>query len=62
MIVSEWTPRFREGDLVRKKKGYEFDSTVVSVFRKNDGAVRIVCEDDRGLLHIFNQDQMELRK
>jgi hypothetical protein len=51
--------QFTIGDHVRKKEGYEFDSIVVSVFLKNDGQYRLVCEDDRGLLHIFNQGQME---
>lgn len=51
--------RFAVGDKVRKLVGYDFDSVVVSVFNKTDGQVRLVCEDDRGLLHIFNQDQME---
>ncbi len=53
--------KFNEGDAVSKSKGYNFDSVIVSVFQKLDGQTRLVCEDDRGLLHIFNEDQMELR-
>lgn len=53
------TPRFRVGDRVRKPKGYEFDSVVVAVFTTTKGDVRLVCEEDRGILHIFNEAQVE---
>lgn len=50
---------FKVGDQVFKPIGYEFPGTVVSVFVKKDGQRRLVVEDDRTLLHIFNEDQME---
>lgn len=53
--------RFTEGDKVFKPKGYKFPGTVVTVFKKLDGQIRLVVEDDRGSLHIFNEDQVELR-
>jgi hypothetical protein len=52
--------RFAVGDKVRKVTGdYSFDSTVVSVYNKLSGQVRLVCEDDRGVNFIFNQNQLE---
>jgi hypothetical protein len=53
-------PKFKEGDEVFKPKGYKFPSTVVSVFTNLTGQVRIVAEmKDNGMLHIFNEDQLE---
>lgn len=50
---------YNVGDHVEKRNGYEFDSHIVAVFRKLDGTTtRIVCEDDRGILHIFNASQV----
>jgi len=48
------------GDRVVKKRGYEFDSTVVSVFQNLRGDTRIVCESTiiEGMLHIFSPEQM----
>lgn len=51
------------GDKVNKPKGYRFPSTVVAVFKTTSGDTRIVAEmDDYGLLHIFNESQLELTK
>lgn len=49
------------GDFVRKSKGdYRFEGYVVSVFRKLNGhSVRYVVENDAGILHIFNGNQLE---
>ena len=53
--------KFKVGDKVYKPKGYKFPSTVVSVFKTTNGDVRIVAEmDDNGMLHIFNESQLEL--
>ena len=52
-------PKFAVGDRVWKPEGYHFPGTIVAVFPKLDGQVRVVAEDDRGLLHIFNEDQLE---
>lgn len=46
------------GDKVSKIGGdYRFDGVVVAVFAKLSGVVRIVVEDDRGLLFIARTDQ-----
>jgi hypothetical protein len=57
------THHFEVGQQVTKPKGYEFDSTVVAVFQKLDGQVRLVCESHAipGLLHIFAPSQMEAK-
>jgi hypothetical protein len=52
--------KFIIGDRVFKPKGYEFPGTVVSVFETLKGNIRLVVEmDGYGLLHIFNEDQLE---
>ena len=49
------------GDVVIKDSGdYTFSGIVVSVFPKLSGQTRIVVEDDRGLLFIFNPTQLRL--
>jgi hypothetical protein len=53
-------PKFRVGDKVIKVKGYKFPCTIVSVFQTVEGNVRVVGEmDEYGLLHIFNEEQLE---
>jgi len=55
--------KFKVGDKAVKPKGYKFPCTVVSVFKTVEGQVRIVGEmDGYGLLHIFNEDQLEISK
>jgi hypothetical protein len=52
--------KFQEGDKAYKPKGYKFPCTIVSVFKTIEGKIRIVAEmDEYGLLHIFNEDQLE---
>ena len=53
--------KVKVGDRVRKRKGYDFDSTVVAVFQNLAGQTRLVCESAviPGLLHIFSPVQME---
>ena len=57
---------FRRGDVVRKDSGdYVFIGTVVAVFNKlakqnGEAAVRVVVEDERGLLLIMNPSQLKL--
>ncbi len=52
--------KFKIGDRAFKPKGYKFPCTIVSVFKTTGGAVRLVAEmDDYGMLHIFNEDQLE---
>jgi len=46
-------------DKVRKIGGdYTFEGVVVAVFEKLSGKVRVVVEDDRGVLHIFSERQL----
>ena len=52
--------KFKVGDKAYKSKGYKFPCTIVSVFETVGGNVRVVGEmDEFGLLHIFNEDQLE---
>lgn len=53
--------KFKVGDKATKTKGYAFPCTIVSVFETKEGNIRVVGEMDHyGLLHIFNEDQLEL--
>ena len=48
--------QFKVGDLVEKVGGdYTFVGHVVSVFAKLSGAIRLVVEDDRGVLHVYSE-------
>ncbi len=52
--------KFKIGDNAYKPKGYKFPCTIVSVFKTVSGDIRIVAEmDEYGLLHIFNEEQLE---
>lgn len=52
--------KFKIGDKAIKTKGYAFPCTIVSVFETVKGDIRVVGEmDEYGLLHIFNEDQLE---
>jgi hypothetical protein len=47
---------FKTGDKVKKVGGdYTFEGTVVAVFPKLSGAIRLVVEDDRGVLHVYSE-------
>lgn len=51
------------GDKVDKSKGYTFPGIIVSKFKTTEGNLRYVVEmDTHHLLHIFNEDQIILRK
>ncbi len=55
--------KFKVGDKVYKPKGYDFPSTIVSVFETTAGEVRLVAEmDNYKMLHIFNENQLEHKK
>jgi hypothetical protein len=57
LVISE---KFKVGDKAFKPKGYKFPCTIVSIFKTTSGEVRIVGEmDDNGMLHIFNENQLE---
>ena len=53
-------PKFAVGDRAVKPRGYAFDCTIVSVFENLSGEVRVVGETRDGLLHIFNESQLEV--
>jgi len=47
------------GDSVAKTGGdYTFFGKIVSVFQKKSGAVRVVVENQAGILHIFSPRQL----
>lgn len=51
---------FHDGDLVIKRKGdYVFSGVVLAAFRKRSGSPRYAVENDDGLVHIFNHEQLE---
>jgi hypothetical protein len=53
--------KFRVGDRVLKDSGdYRYEGEVVAVFTKRSGAVRLVVENDDGMLFIFNESQLKL--
>jgi hypothetical protein len=53
---------YKVGDKVEKVGGdYQFVGTVVSVFQKLSGAVRLVVEDDRGVLHVYSEKNLRAR-
>ena len=52
--------KFKIGDHAYKPMGYKFPCTIVSNFITTNGDVRVVGEmKEYGLLHIFNEDQLE---
>ena len=52
--------KFKVGDKAHKTRGYKFPCTIVSVFETKAGNIRVVGEmDEYGLLHIFNEDQLD---
>lgn len=47
---------FKVGDKVEKVGGdYTFVGIVVAVFEKLSGVIRLVVEDDRGVLHVYSE-------
>lgn len=58
--MSDTAPEFHVGQQVYKPKGYPFQSTIVALFEKLDGEVRVVCESHAipGMLHIFAPTQL----
>lgn len=59
--VSAVEPKFKVGDKVYKPNGYKFFATIVSVFKTVSGDTRVVAENEDGLLHIFNESNLELQ-
>ncbi len=51
----------KAGDKVRKISGdYKFHGIVVAHFTKLGGQVRVVVENEDGVLHIFSEKQLEI--
>jgi len=64
MNTPDQTPKFKQGDLVRKVGGtYETDGIIVGVAITTRGDVRYVFEfiEPSGMLHIFNESQLALQ-
>lgn len=57
--------RFAIGQHVRKVRGYRFPGSVRAVFTTEAGEVRYVVEaegpDFVGMLHIYNEEQLDVR-
>ncbi len=57
---------YQQGDKVKKVKGYAYPGVVVSAFTNLNGDSRYVVEctapDCKGMLHIFNGEQLEMRE
>jgi hypothetical protein len=52
--------QFKLGDEVKKVGGdYTFEGVIRAVFTKKSGAIRMVVEDDRGVLHIYSDKNLE---
>ena len=48
------------GDLVRKKQGFPFWGTLVSIFKTHAGLDRVVVDFmNMGMLHIYSLDHIE---
>jgi hypothetical protein len=59
-IINQTETKFKVGDKAHKPKGYKFPCTIVGVFETIAGEVRVIGEmDEYGLLHIFNENQLE---
>lgn len=51
---------FKTRDAVVKRGGdYSFYGIILSAFRKRSGSPRYVVENEDGIVHIFNHDQLE---
>jgi hypothetical protein len=57
------TPRFEVGQTVQKARGYRFPGVVRAVFYTTAAELRYVVEarhpDFAGMLHIYNEGQLE---
>ena len=55
--------KFKIGNAVNKTSGYKYPGIVVSVFSNTKGEIRYVVECTlegvQGMLHIFNENQLE---
>jgi len=52
--------KFNVGDKVEKVGGdYTFVGIVVAAFQKLSGVERYVVEDDRGILHVYSEKNLQ---
>jgi hypothetical protein len=59
-VINKTEPKFKVGDKAHKTKGYKFPCTIVGVFETIAGEIRVIGEmDEYGLLHIFNENQLD---
>lgn len=60
IVGDKSVPHFAAGQRVRKVSGdYTFEGVVMAVLFKRDGrSLRVVVENDQGVLHIFNPAQL----
>lgn len=50
------------GNKVKKVTGdYKFEGIIVAVFEKLDGKIRLVVENQDGILHIYSEKNLELQ-
>ena len=55
--------KFKLGEKVQKVGGdYIYEGVVAGIVYKTSGQIRYVIEDDRGMLFIFNEKNLQLRK
>lgn len=48
-------------DKVKKITGdYSFEGEIVAKFTKKSGVIRFVVEDDRGILHIYSEKNLQV--
>ncbi len=60
MFNNNMEAQFKVGDEVSKVGGdYRFDGIVRAVFTKGSGSIRLVVEDDRGILHIYSEKNLK---
>lgn len=53
--------KFTQLDRAYKVSGYQFEGYVVSAFATMAGLIRLVVDNGDGMLHIFNEEQLELQ-
>jgi hypothetical protein len=59
-IINKKQTKFKVGEKAHKPKGYKFPCTIVGVFETINSDIRVIGEmDEYGLLHIFNENQLE---
>ena len=67
ILMDSLRPTFKVGDKVVKNKGYIFEGEVIGVCKNSKGEIRVVVEHSQsktltrgGMLHIFNEKQLDI--